>query len=298
MTMELYDRDGNLLKTVKPVVTPTGSFVGSIKDIFDMEVMDGYVKVLSNTPVSGYGVQASNASFTSVAAQKASTQLLVSPHFFVDQTGFDTTLRILNTKDESRLATVRCFDDNGEMMAEVEVNLDPNQMKVLSGKEILNLTDKKINQAYSGYLEVSMSDEQGQIATSVNYSSPKGKSATTVPMLRKAYDETIFPQIAQTLDNSLYTGLVILNPHDEYVTLTIEAYGPDGVLNQQKEIDVAPRSRLVNMLRSDTFFGWDYQQIKGHVRVKSSSSVFTYAAFGDASGQFLATVQGQKLLRD
>ena len=76
--------------------------------------------------------------------------------------------------------------------------------------------------------------------------------------------------------------------------LTIEAYEPDGTLQQKKDLVIPAKSRLVDMLRSNTFFGLDYHQIKGHVRVRGSKALFSYAAFGDSSGQFMATVEGQR----
>jgi len=298
MTMELYSPEGERIKTVKPVLPPGGSFTGSLADIFGLEspIEEGYVKVVSDTAVSGYGVKASPSSFSAVAGQIAQpTEKLLSPHFFVDSSGFDTSLRILNIEDTPRTATLRCLNDAGEPVAETEVVLNPGQLTILSGREILEQNGIPLSDAVSGYLELETSDPvRTRLATSISYNSPGKKAATTVPMLAQSYRETTIAQVAQTLDDSLYTGLVIVNPNPEPVRVMIEAYGADGILRREKALDIPAHSRLIDMLRSETFFGLDYEQVKGHVRIRSDQKLFTYAAFGDSKGQFMATIEGQK----
>jgi hypothetical protein len=296
--MELYNPEGKLVKRVRPVVAPGGSFTGSLEDIFGTgtKILEGYVKVVSDSAISGYGVRADSSSYSSVVGQTPKVnQNLLSPHFFVDHTGFNTSLRILNTEAEERIVTIRCLDDSGRLISEKKVKLNPGRLAKLNGREILKLGNAPITKPITGYLELKTDGKsRTRLATSIHYSSPHEKSATTVPMLNQSYRETVFPQIAQTLDDSLYTGLVIVNPHFEDITVSIEAYKPDGTLQQTKELNIKAKSRLVGMLRSDTFFGRNYHQVKGHVRVRSSKEIYSYAAFGDAKGEFLATVEGQR----
>ena len=78
------------------------------------------------------------------------------------------------------------------------------------------------------------------------------------------------------------------------MTVTIEAFDRKGHKTALKEITLEPGARAIDLVRSETFFGQDFEQVKGHVRIRSTGRVVTFAVFGDYSGNFMSTIEGQK----
>ena len=65
----------------------------------------------------------------------------------------------------------------------------------------------------------------------------------------------------------------------------------------ETEFDLAPGERRVGLLDEQDFFGPQFSQVKGHVKLLSSHPVVTFALFGDTSQEFLSAIEGQKPLR-
>jgi hypothetical protein len=108
--------------------------------------------------------------------------------------------------------------------------------------------------------------------------------------------ELIYPHVAQTADNSIYTGFSILNPNEETTTVTIEAFNQQGLRTALKQFELAPSTRAIDLLRSKSFFGNEFEQMEGHVRIRSTGEVVSFAIFGDHLGNFMSTIQGQERL--
>ncbi len=296
LVLQLRGRDGHLVDQVTALVAPGGSFMGTAKEIFgaDGSVGEGYVHVSADTPVCGYEVVASQKNLSAASGRRAvSASRLVAPHFFVDSDGGNSVLRVLNAGAQPDEATVRVYDESGGVLAEKVIALPVGQLQLVPAAEIFGLGNHKPASIVSGSVELEIA-EPTPVVASVDFSGFAGKSATSVPMVEDGYTETIFPQVAQTADGSIFTGLAVLNPSSEAVSVTVEAYSEDGLLVAVRDFDLAPHSRKVDLLNSVPLFGPDFNQIKGHLRVRSTGKVASYAIFGDARGEFLSTIEGQQ----
>ncbi len=295
LTLELFRTDGRLVNKIFALVAPGGSFMGTATEIFGAKgaLSEGYVHVTSDVPVSGYEVLASQKNLSSGSARQAvAAGRLVAPHFFLDTDGGTSVLRILNAGETAEDATVRVYDDAGAVMTEQTFTLEAGQLKLVPAAEVFGLGNHKPDHLLAGAVEV-VTAGTAPLVANVDFSGFAGKSATSVPMVAEGYSQTVFPQIAQTSDGSIFTGLAILNPTDQTESVTVDAYDADGRLAASKTFELEPDSRRIDLLSSSTFFGTNFEQVKGHLRVVTNGRVVSYAIFGDARGEYLSTIEGQ-----
>ncbi len=296
ISLELHQPNGKIAAQVNAAMAAGGSFMGTIKEIFGIKgsMSEGFVAAKATRAISGYEVVASQKSLTSGSGRKpASSQRLLAPHFFADSDGGTSVVRILNAGTQTAIATINVRNDAGETMARKEVTLPASQLTVVTAAQILNLGNKKPSQLLTGSIDVSI-PQATPVVASLEFTGFAGKSSTAAPMVESGYEDTVFPQVAQTTDGSIYTGLAILNPNETSVNVTVEAYTADGRLARRKSFDLDPRARKIDLLSGASFFGPDFAQTKGHIRVRSTGKVVSYAIFGDARGEYLSTIEGQQ----
>jgi hypothetical protein len=294
LTLELRSTSGALLDRVRPVLPPGGAFIGSVSEIFRLSgpAVDGYVRVLSSIPVQGYGFVTNPLTLTAASARPpASTHRLVAPHFFVDSQGGTSTLRVLNPSSQEVQATARVRDDFGEEVAAVEVRLAPGSLTTVDAGEVLG----RFRSIISGSFELEAKDGQApNLLATLSFEGPGGRSLTTVPVLNEAgYTDTVFPQVAQTVDGRIFTGLAVYNPSSEPVEVQVEAYDENGTPTASTAFELGPYQRRTDILATEAFFGPEFRQVKGHLRVRATRGVAAYAIFGDIAGSFLSSIEGQ-----
>lgn len=294
VTLELHDNEGTQIDVVEAVLAPSGSFTGTLSEIFNLpaEEVEGFVVVTSETPVQGYAVVASGKFLAAASAQQSSiTRRMIAPHFFALGAGGTTNLRVLNTGDAPVDVHLVVRDDDGLVVADCEVTLRALGVTVVEAGQILAAE----SEIASGSVELEvLGGGAARLIASVTYSGSGQRSRTTVPLVadRGARDQ-VFPQVAQTEDGSIFTGLAIYNPNRQPVTVEVEAFDAEGSLNRSVSFDLGPGERKTDLLRSEQFLGTDFHQIKGHLRVRGSKAVVVYAIFGDLAGEFLSTIEGQ-----
>ncbi len=296
LTIDLHREDGTLANKTYAVVAPGGSLMGTVTDIFGSQgsLNEGFIHMTSDIPLCGYEVVASQKNLSSGSGRKAaSTSRLVAPHFFIDPNGGTSSLRILNAGAQTREATVRVYDDSGEVIVEQPVTLGAGQLKLVSASTVFGLGNQKPSSLLAGWVEIDVPGS-APIVASVDFSGFAGKSATSIPMVPEGFYETVFAQIAQSASRDMFTGLAVLNPSNAPVSVQVQAYDPDGNLMATKIFELAPQSRRVDTLASPTFFGASFDQIQGHLRIHSNGKVVSYAIFGDSRGEFLSTIEGQQ----
>jgi hypothetical protein len=296
ITLELHRPDGRIESLVNAAIAAGGSFLGTIKEIFNLKgsMSEGYVSARATKAVSGYEVVASQKSLSSGSGRKASSsQRLVAPHFFADPQGGTSVLRLLNAGAQSVNATITVLADDGRAKARKQVTLPAQQLSIVSASQIFELGARKPSELITGSLEISI-PQSAPVVASLEFTGFAGKSSTAAPLFEFGYEDTVFPQVAQMANGSIYTGLAILNPGDNTVTVTVEAYTADGRRAQRRSFDLAPNSRKIDLLTSEAFFGPSFEQTKGHLRVRATGKVVSYAIFGDAKGEYLSTIEGQQ----
>ena len=296
LSLELCNADGKTVRKVVAAMAPGGSFMGTLTEIFGAKaaLSEGFVRATADQPVSGFEIVASRKSLTATAGREStSTQRVVAPHFFVDAQGGTSVIRLLSAGSVSTPTTVRVYNDSGEEIAEKQITLAPGRLTVLSGEEILGLDGRKPAGLVAGSVEVETASPIPLIS-SLEFLGFGGRSRTTAPMIGAGYEDVVFPQVAQTGDGSIFTGLAVLNPGLTQVSVVVEAYSPEGQLVRVLSFELAPKARKVDILAGEGLFGPGYEQVRGHLRVRASGKVASFAIFGDSRGEFLSTIEGQQ----
>ena len=87
-------------------------------------------------------------------------------------------------------------------------------------------------------------------------------------------------------------GLITIGmPADAQVV--IEAFDAEGNLSGQVVRTVPAEERIIGLLNEDIYFGPQFNQIGGHIRISSDSQVVVFALFGDFAQQFLSAIEAQ-----
>jgi hypothetical protein len=200
---------------------------------------------------------------------------------------------MLNTDVETARISLKAFDDGSQLLASKIVDIEPNELWVEDLKDIFEETPEEM---ITGFLKLDVSGPFGtssRVLGAITYVGFHGETSTTLPLIEEGATEVIFPHLAQTANGSIYTGFSILNPGEDTATVTIEAFRPQGRRSAQKVLELAPGTRAINLLRSEMFFGEDFEQLEGHVRVRSTREVVIFSVFGDYQGKFMSAIEGQ-----
>jgi hypothetical protein len=296
-TLELRSPGGGLIADVRAVMLPSGSFMGTLSEIFGLtgDIGESFVTVTADTPVSGYFVHGNKDALVSGGGLlPEAAGRLMAPHFFRDGRGGDTVIRVINPEGPTVQGTVRVYADGGGVMAQTAVTLPAGRVTVMTADQILGSPKLKPFEMIAGSLELEVANPDGaRLAGTITYFGTNRRAATTAPLLTDGALEVVFPHVIQTEDNSMFTGLALFNPTTSPVRARVEAFNEAGHLVGAREINLAPRTRISDLLRSGSLLGANFAQVNGHLRVRANGAVAGFAIFGDGKGDFLATVEGQ-----
>ena len=90
--------------------------------------------------------------------------------------------------------------------------------------------------------------------------------------------------------------MAILNAGTESSTVTVTAFDDSGQQTAEAEFALEPGSRTIGLLSETVFFGSQFVQVGGHLRVSASNPVVSFALFGDFDSKLLSAIEGQSTL--
>ena len=224
---------------------------------------------------------------------------MLLPHFFVDDRGSQTEIRLLQTDDTPVAVTVRAFDDDSLLLGQTQFELAPDTLFVGELAELLNLDLVGHEFGITGYLEVEFEELSSVVGAVIFTASPGGGRATRamLPLIQSGRTRTSFLQVGQSQELGMFTGLAILNAGSETATVTVQAFDLDGYLSGEVEFALEAGVRRVGLLNEAMFFGAGFDQVKGHFQVISSEPVVNFALFGDFALEYLSAIEGQQGLQ-
>lgn len=303
--LRVHDPLGEVIDERELSIAAEGSISATLGQIFEPEAaLEGYLEVESSRPLKGIALCVEADSFLALAGQAAlETDRLYAPHFFSDGAGNKTSLRLLNLGVQPMQVLVKAYNDSSQELGSRGYEIQPEGLLEVAVEQILR--QPLAGRLVSGYLVLEVSGGQAgplmvpaRLAGDVVFSGNRGRTQAGLPLVVAPSAETRFLHVAQSVEANFFQGLVILNPDIEPALIEVQAFSADGELTAEAEVEVPAGARVIDLLNSDLYFGPDFDQAGGHLRLKSSLPVFSLSLFGDFSGQFLAAVEGQPALPD
>ncbi|MCH9057638.1 MAG: hypothetical protein IIB55_03310 [Planctomycetes bacterium] len=174
------DPDGVLVEEVSRTIAAGGFLAQTLEDLFD-DSGGGeiYIQVEADVPLMGFEFSPGAEDFSALAAQvpQSATRLLL-PHFFVDDRGSQTEIRLLQTDDTPVAVTIRAFDDDSLLLGQTQFELAPDTLFVGELAELLNLDLVGHEFGITGYLEVEF-EEMASVVGAVTFTSSAGGGRAT-----------------------------------------------------------------------------------------------------------------------
>lgn len=293
VTALLYNATGQLVNSASLTIANMGSFSSTLAEVFPgLQLDEGYLKVESSLKIRGYELLADDENFASFGGQAiVQTRNLAVPQYLASQN--DTTfLRIANLGTAEVGGTVIAFDNSGQELGRTGISIPSKNLMV---RDIRDLFTFDLSQTTTGYLKLELSGGTvGIFATAANVIaavSYKGVGfEAALPMLREGAKETLFLQVAQS--GEFFDGLAILNTGSAAAQGSVRVFDAAGHPTGERAFELQPGQRIVDLLNGPTFFGVDFEQIGGHLRVSSDQPVVAFALFG-IGGRFLSAIEGQ-----
>ncbi len=295
VSLELHGRDGETLSARTISIAAGGTLRSSVADLLDTggELQEGYVTVRSEVPLRGFELVADASTFSALTGQSANrVDRLSAPHFFAAPDG-GSVLRILNPDIRPVRITVTAHHDDGSTMAEAAATIDPGELLVEDLADFLGLDASSAT--LTGYLEVTpdlTALETGRLL--VGSLTFRGAGyASTLPLIRQGRRETLFLHVAQSSELKIFTGLALQNPNPEEATVSVEIYSADGMQTASRTRTLPPGERVVDLLNGTEFMGAGFEQVNGHIKVKSDLPIVSFALFGADDLSYMSAIEGQ-----
>jgi sugar lactone lactonase YvrE len=294
-SFSLYDGDGHLVSTRVIGIGAYSGFSGSASDLIpDIGSFTGYaildtagtlfsqsVDVLAG--FESYANRADIAVLTAVPADNLLRDGYVA--HFVSQGGYYTEVGLVNPTSQPQrvLITTDAQGSNGP----VERTIPANGRLAERADQMFGLSG---NATITGYLHYQVEDNGSGLMGYVEYGTTDGLLLSAVAAQGTSLSDIFFSQIAQ--GNGFYTGLALLNPNTQPVSITIDAFDKNGQPIGSTSTSLAAGGRLARL--SSEYFPALTSVFGGYFHVASSRPVFAYELFGSSgSATILANVPAQ-----
>jgi hypothetical protein len=289
--LELFGPNNRSAAKWSGTLSPSATLRGPVSDFLGYRAgASGYLRISSEVEMVAYEVLAGTEwleAFPSLTLKSAPNWM--APHIFADHQGGDTLIRILNSSILTISGRVTVFNDAGAQIVTRPIYLPSRQLTTVAASTLFGeyLMREGI---ISGSLRVTFDSAGAPPAfATVTYLSPRFRTA--LPLVTEGQTEAIFPQVAHSADGRIYTGLAIFNPTAGFATVNVEVYDQDGRKKGATSLRLAPNARCSELLDGGSYFGPGFDQIGGHIRIRSDRPVISYLTFGDAEGEFLSALE-------
>jgi hypothetical protein len=301
VSLNLFDSNGEFRAEKEAKIAGLGTLEGTLDQIFDepVNIEEGYIEVRAGAPLRGFEFLGGGEAYHAMTAQPVyGTKRLVSPHFFASRSG-GSTLRLLNAGDRDVNATLTGFNDSGEVIETSEITIGAHTLYKGSVTELLDIDTSKLgsNENLIGYLTVEMTNgthHLPKVIGTLTFQGNNGKWVSTLPLLERGRNRTLFLHVAQSPEVKMFTGLAILNAGDSEATVTAEVYDEEGNQTGTKELKIPAGHRVVDVLAGPQLFSSEFSQVKGHIKVLSDLPVMSFALFGHNDQRFMSAIEGQE----
>ncbi len=291
VTLTLRDGTGQSKGSTQVQLEAHGTFRGVLGDLFPevTELSGGYLEVDSDVAVGGFELVADAETFSALPAQIVRpVSRLTAPHFIVASNG-TTAVRLLNRESSARDVEVVVYDNAGTELVRRQETLGAESLTVLDLATVLG-SDPGSSETLTGYFEIRLA-ESGQVVGAIAFRG--AEYASSLPLIAEGMKEVDFLHVAQSSAVNLFTGLAVLNSGTVAARITVTVFTEAGEQSGEVEFELAPGQRLVDLLNGTGLLGPEFEQVGGHIRVRSTEPVYAFALFGDTGLHYLSAIEGQ-----
>ncbi len=276
-------------------IEPMGSRTGPLREMIanSLPLQEGYLVIKSPTPLQGLLVNEHPESLTLVPGLNSSPRKSVTAaHFFWGPLG-TTELRLLNLEPESTRYRLTIWLDGQADPLVAHEEVGPGVLRTTELKKIF----PTVLEPASGFVQVAAEAENGQEAAReflalLTYLGTHEKTAATIAMSTQGSRRSIYLHVAQTDSPLLFQGLAIANPGSKVADLSLSVFGPQGAQTGIRMLRLQPGERIVGLLNESKFFGPEFKQIGGYLKILATEPVHSETIFGGDS--FLSALKSQQ----
>ncbi|HSR68953.1 MAG TPA: hypothetical protein VLU25_13530 [Acidobacteriota bacterium] len=304
LTLRLRGPDGGLKAESQTLLAPGGTLLQMLGSLFELDEdseEEGYVVVEGSRPLLGMAMLVDDEAYVALpAVAPRSTLRLYAPHFFTDGDRQTTRLRLLNAGERSIQVRITAYDDQSNVLGTFQQVVEAGT--VLDQAVFSFLEDPSPGVITVGYLEVLANEGlsgplliPAQLVGSAIFSTNRGRARSSLPLAEEPAERYRFLHVAQSGQAHVFQGLALLNTNGSAAQVTLQAFDAEGEKTAENTFTLEPGHRIVDLLDAETYFGENFDQTGGHLRLQSSLPIYTFSLFTDGSQTFLSAVQGQPL---
>ena len=296
LSFELNDGLGSSRATISRKIAPNGAISERLKDLFpgvETSTSD-YIKARSNRPVvpfeylgkAGLFVQGLNGQDSSSGAHR-----LYSPQYAVGGS-LRSTLSVVNLLSIAGSVQFRFFSDDGSQIGSTFVRrVEPLGKLYVDDQDFFLPSRQDLLQ---GYVEIT--SDGPWISGNVVLGDPeRTRFSSALPLISDLSTSFVFGHVAS--DESYFMGVVLLNPHDETISATLEIHESQGNLLGMRTVMI-PGKQRVSLLLTEWFkdlVGVNLES--GYIRTTADLGVAAFALFGTKDLNVLSAVPAQQVPR-
>ncbi|RPH54177.1 MAG: hypothetical protein EHM89_18940 [Acidobacteria bacterium] len=290
--LELCDQGGQVTHTTNIEIRPRASRLSNLQQLFQVDTLpEGYLKVTSDIPIQGFEVVGysgeSLVSMWGTAGERR--RALTLPYFFVGAGG-DTQVRLINLEDFEVTArfSFRLDLDGGTFERELKI-----PAKGLLVQNIGALLGLPTDQSNTGQIQVvttannGREEIYGRVVGVACYTANSQKAAATVHLAPRASRGYVLPALLQSAEQGYFTALSLVNAGAGFNVVEMQAMDDQGNLLGEHSILLAPGGHVIDLLDGLEFFGSQFRQTTGHLRIRSTAPLFASALIGNRNMDFL-----------
>jgi hypothetical protein len=289
--LELVDHSGKVTHTCAIEIRPNAGRLNNLQQLFrSANIRDGYLKVTSDIPIQGFETvgftQQSVASLWGLTGERSRS--LTLPYFFAGA-GAETQVRVINLESFEVSARLAFRMDSDGARLEREIKIPANGMLIENIGNLLGLPGET---SHTGQLEVvttgnnGREEVYGRVAGIACYNANSQKAKAGARLQARPSQGYVLPALLQSVEQGYFTALSLTNPGDSSNRVEIQAVDDKGNLVREHSFVLSPKGRVVDLLDGTQFFGSDFRQTTGQLRIRSTAPLFASALVGNQNYDF------------
>ncbi len=284
--LTLHAPNGLELDTALSEIEPAGALSREAGAIFDRSSIPAEsfirVDVTQGKGVSGFVriELRQQRSLLGLTASTGGALLKLYSGQAVETDDFYTSLKLLNTSDQGRQATLVLVRDDGSTVSR-SLALTPLSVRE---RDLGQLFDREPGETLVGSLRVEINGPG--VIGDVIFGKRDQSNAAALPLQEDTFTQAVFGHLGDSDD--FFSGIALLNPGQQASRVTMRVHEPDGDLRGEVTLELAPgqrRSRLIS-----EWVAAAAGQLGGYVVVESDRPIVAQELMGARDQSSLSAV--------